>query len=78
MTALPSHELHYHVPVIAMRSWRCDSTQISNYSCLFPVLHVLVYRHCREVIKHPDFPGGMQEDPPQLYTLEVVYLLVLI
>lgn len=68
MTAVPSCELCHHVPVIAMRSWHCDPTQVPNYSCLFPGLCVLVCRQFREVIKHPDFPGGVQEGPPQLQT----------
>ncbi|XP_010175503.1 progesterone-induced-blocking factor 1-like [Antrostomus carolinensis] len=42
MTVLQSYELSHHVSVVAVRSWRCDHTQVSSSPCLFPVLRALI------------------------------------
>lgn len=57
--------------MVIVGSWPCNHRKFSNSSCLFFMLHALVYRHSREEKRAEDagFPRGIQEDPPYLYTL---------
>lgn len=69
MTAFQLHELSHCVSVMAMKS--CPVTAHNSVSsCLFPMLHVLVYRHFRaeKGAEGAGIPRGKQEDPLGLYT----------
>lgn len=46
-----------HLPTQAFHNRR-----LSYSSCLVPMLHALVYKHCREVIEHAGLPEGVQEN----------------
>lgn len=57
-----SRELFYHVSVNAMGSKPCDCTQLSSSSCLFPILHTLVYRHFIGAIDRLNIPVEVQRE----------------
>lgn len=62
MTTFQVHELSHHVSVNTMGSKTCDCPRISSSSCLFPILHTLVYRHFVEALDCLNIPVGVQTD----------------
>lgn len=61
---LQSCEPSHHISL--MRLQPCDCTEISNSSCLFPLLHALLYRDFWESLNSADFKEELWE-LPQLY-----------
>lgn len=47
-----SREASRNISTIPTRSEPCNCTHFFNSSCLFPMLHALVYRHFRKASQH--------------------------
>lgn len=74
LAELRSCELSHHISLMRLQS--CDCTQISNSSCLFPLLHALGYRSFREAPNSADFAEKVWE-LPQLYQHFFICVLTL-